>query len=158
MSRRAYFSIGFGVIVVVAGMIFAGTNKVGPVSWSLWGPINEDAGLALKGYDPVLYQTEGTAQPGSADVSLEWSGVEWHFTTAENRLLFEAAPETYAPQYGGFCATAVAKGLTADIDAQVWNVTAGRLYTFNNQDAKESWIAELGEGVIARGDENWGMR
>ena len=157
MSRRA-LSIGFGAIVVAAGVVFATVNKVSPVSWELWGPINEDGGLALKGYDPVAYHTEGVAVLGSEQISLEWTQVEWHFSTEENRRLFEADSESYAPRYGGFCATAVAKGLTADIDAEVWHVADGKLYAFNNPGAKDSWLAELGQGVVQRGDENWENR
>ncbi len=158
MSRYTRIGLGFGVIVVAAGLLFAATNKVAPVSWGLWGPINEENGLAGKGYDPVAYRTEGSARPGSADISLNWSGVNWRFTSEENKDLFASAPETYAPQYGGFCATAVANGLTADIDPEIWHVEAGKLYTFNNQGAKASWLAELGEDVVFRGDENWEFR
>ena len=158
MSSRTRLSIGLCVIVVAAGLIFAAANKVAPLSWELWGPINQDDGLALKGYDAVIYHTKGEAKPGSAAISTAWDGVEWGFATTENKTLFESSPAAYAPQYGGFCATAVADDLTADIDPEIWHRTEGRLYLFNNQDAKDSWVAELGQGVINRGDHNWENR
>ena len=158
MSKYARFSIGAAVAVIAAGTFFATTNKIGPVSWNLWGPINEEAGVALKGYDPVVYLTEGAARRGSAENSLRWADVEWRFSSSENMDLFASGPETYAPQYGGFCATAVASGFTADIDPEVWQVEAGKLYNFNNQGAKDSWVAELGQDLILRGNENWEFR
>ena len=158
MSSRTRLSLGLGAIVVAIGLIFAAANKVAPLSWDFWGPINQDDGLALKGYDPVVYHTEGKAKPGSPAISVVWNGVKWRFATEATKTLFESDPATYAPQYGGFCATAVADDLTADVDPAIWHQTEGRLYVFNNQHAKDSWIAELGQGVISRGDHNWNER
>ena len=44
------------------------------------------------------------------------ASAKWRFASAEHRDLFEADPEKYAPQYGGYCAWAVANNYTASID------------------------------------------
>ena len=59
-------------------------------------------GVAIKGYDTVAYHTEGRAVKGHSKYSHEWNDAKWHFTSAENRDLFAADPERFAPQYGGY--------------------------------------------------------
>ncbi|MBT8355159.1 MAG: hypothetical protein KJO60_11590, partial [Desulfofustis sp.] len=69
-------------------------------------------GLAIKGYDAVAFFKDSTPVEGSKEYELTWKEVKWRFASAENRDLFEADPENYAPQYGGYCAWAVAQGST----------------------------------------------
>jgi YHS domain-containing protein len=59
-------------------------------------------GVAIKGYDTVAYHTEGRAIKGQPKYSHEWNDAKWYFASAENRDLFAADPERYAPQYGGY--------------------------------------------------------
>jgi YHS domain-containing protein len=59
-------------------------------------------GTAIKGYDTVAYHTEGRAVKGKSRYSYKWNDAKWHFANAENRDLFAANPERYAPQYGGY--------------------------------------------------------
>jgi YHS domain-containing protein len=59
-------------------------------------------GIAIKGYDSVAYHTEGRAVKGNKNFSYKWNDAEWYFASAENRDLFAANPERYAPQYGGY--------------------------------------------------------
>ena len=59
-------------------------------------------GTVIKGYDTVAYHTEGHAVKGKSKYSHEWNDAKWHFVSVENRDLFAANPEKYAPQYGGY--------------------------------------------------------
>ncbi len=59
-------------------------------------------GVAIKGYDTVAYFTEGRAVKGKSKFSHTWNDAKWYFSSAENRDLFVANPEHYAPQYGGY--------------------------------------------------------
>jgi YHS domain-containing protein len=63
---------------------------------------NQTFGIAIHGYDTVAYHTENRAVRGKSEFSYEWNDAEWHFASAENRDLFAADPDRYAPQYGGF--------------------------------------------------------
>ena len=67
-------------------------------------------GPALQGFDPVAYFTEGAPKEGSARYTHEWNGAIWRFVSAENRDRFQAEPERFAPQYGGYCAFAMSGG------------------------------------------------
>ena len=92
-------------------------------------PVNLDAqGVALHGYDAVAYFTQGQAVPGSAQFEHRWNGGRWRFSTAAHRDAFAKAPDQYAPQFGGYCAWAVSRNYTADIDPIAFAVVDGKLY------------------------------
>jgi len=59
-------------------------------------------GVAIKGYDAVAYHTEDQALKGNKSFSYVWNDAKWYFANSENRDLFAADPERYAPQYGGY--------------------------------------------------------
>ena len=65
--------------------------------------------IAIRGYDTVAYFTEALSVAGSADHAVQWQGATWQFASADNRALFEADPEKYAPQFGGYCAYGIAR-------------------------------------------------
>jgi YHS domain-containing protein len=66
-------------------------------------PINTNwRGLAVKGYDVVAYFTLGKPTEGDSAFSTEWQAATWRFANARHLEAFKAAPEKYAPQYGGY--------------------------------------------------------
>jgi YHS domain-containing protein len=113
--------------------------------------------LALQGYDPVTYFTLNKAVLGSAAFKTEYAGVTYHFSSAETLSTFNATPTKYLPTYGGWCATAMAKGEKVEIDPKNFKVTNGRLFLFFNAwygDAKKTWVKdESGQEKLA--DKNW---
>lgn len=118
-------------------------------------PVNTTfTGVAIKGYDPVAYFTEGKPVKGSSDFKHEWNGAEWRFASAANRDLFKEDPVKYAPQFGGYCAWAVSRGYTAGIDPDAWKIVDGRLYLNYNAKVQAQW-AENVSGNIAKAEENW---
>ncbi|MEL7086755.1 MAG: YHS domain-containing (seleno)protein, partial [Cyanobacteria bacterium J06597_1] len=64
--------------------------------------IYAEGGIAVDGTDVVGYFTQSAPVAGSADITHDYMGATWRFSTAENRDLFAADPEKYAPQYGGY--------------------------------------------------------
>jgi hypothetical protein len=118
------------------------------------GSINAEGGVAIHGFDPVAYFTEGKPTGGDPRFTTQWQGAEWRFASAENRELFLADPERYAPQYGGYCAWAVSRGNLADIDPDQWLIQDDRLYLnfsgFTNLRFKTRLKAN-----IQAADQNW---
>lgn len=112
------------------------------------------ADLAVAGYDAVAYQTQSRAVPGTGQFRISWKGAEWRFASQQNRDLFAATPERYAPQYGGWCAFAVAAGAKAPSDPLLFDVVGGRLYLNQTQSTQASWRRDQA-GMIQRGDQNW---
>lgn len=111
-------------------------------------------GLALDGYDAVAYFTVGKPVKGSADWAHEHGGATWRFSSSEHRDLFVADPERYAPQFGGYCAWAVANGYTADIDPEAFAVVDGKLFLNYNRSIQKKWEADRA-ALIGKANENW---
>ncbi|MCB2053365.1 MAG: YHS domain-containing protein [Geminicoccaceae bacterium] len=111
--------------------------------------------LAIRGYDPVAYFEEGAPVPGDEAFTTEWQGATWRFASAANRDAFEADPERYAPQYGGYCAWAVAaKGELYSTQPQNWTIVDDKLYLNYNDDVQATWEKDI-PGYIAEGDRRW---
>lgn len=110
--------------------------------------------LALGGYDAVAYFKQGQPIRGAAEFSYEYKGATWRFATTENRAAFIADPDAYAPQYGGYCAWAAARGYTAPGNPKNWKVVDGRLYLNYNDSVQREWEKDI-PGFIASADKNW---
>lgn len=111
-------------------------------------------GVAINGYDPVAYFTENKPVAGKADITYSWKGATWRFATAQNRDAFKASPERYAPQYGGYCAYAVAKGSTAKTEPEAWSIVADKLYLNYSKGVQRTWEKDT-PGYIKAADKNW---
>lgn len=83
---------------------------------------------AIYGYDTVAYWTDEKAVKGTDDHVHTWRGAQWHFATSENKALFTANPEKYAPQYGGYCAFGMANDKLVSIDEDAFQIYNGKLY------------------------------
>lgn len=112
------------------------------------------APLALHGYDPVAYHTEGAAMPGSAAHTATHDGAAYRFVSAANRALFEQAPDRYLPRYGGFCAYGVAVGAKFDGDPRVFAIVDGALYLNLNPEIKATWEEDVA-GNIRKAESSW---
>ena len=109
---------------------------------------------ALKGYDTVSYFTEGKPVKGSKNFTTSWKGAQWQFSSQENLDLFKANPEKYAPQYGGYCAWAVANDALAKGDPEHWTITDGKLYLNYDKKIHSQWVPRKAE-LIEVGNEKF---
>ena len=109
---------------------------------------------AIKGYDPVAYFTEGKPVKGSDQYTFEWMGATYKFANAENRALFEADADKYAPQYGGYCAYAVSQGYTASTVPEAFSIVEGKLYLNYSLLVREQWSRNILDRIAA-GNKNW---
>ena len=111
-------------------------------------------GLALKGYDAVAYVIDGRPAAGRAEFEHRWNGALWRFVSAANRDRFVQSPDRYAPQFGGYCAYAVSRGYTADIDPAAWKIVDGKLYLNYSRRVQTLWERDL-HANIAKAAANW---
>lgn len=101
-----------------------------PFAASAAGP--QDIALAIKGYDPVAYFTDGRPVNGLPEFEYEWDDHVYRFASAEHRKMFMANPVQYAPQFGNFCAMALAKGEVVVANPENWLISDGKLYVFGS--------------------------
>lgn len=147
VSRRR-----FGGLMMAGGIAAIGFLAAGPAL--AIDPVFAKRGLAIRGYDPVAYFTESKPVKGKAEFTHEHEGAVWRFASAANRDAFAAEPERFAPQYGGYCAWAVAQGYTASIDPDAWRIESGKLYLNYSKSVQRRWERDI-PGNIAKGDTNW---
>jgi len=105
------------------------------------------AGLAISGFDPVAYFTESKPVQGMAEYSLEHDGAMWQFASMENLDKFKADPESFAPQYGGYCAYAIGKGKTKSIDPAAWKIIDNKLYLNHTMAVQKKWLKDTDMGI-----------
>jgi YHS domain-containing protein len=113
-------------------------------------------GLALRGYDPVAYFTEGKPVIGKATYTATYNGATYQFASEAHLQAFKANPAQYVPQYGGFCAFGVAVGAKFDGDPELWRIEEGKLYLNLNPDIQEQWEKNIPDH-ITKADTNWPM-
>ena len=112
--------------------------------------------MAILGYDPVAYFTEGRATKGSPEITKKWLGATWYFVSVEHRDAFASEPVRYAPQYGGFCTGGMAaKEASANIDPEAWRIVDGKLFLFSGKEGLEEDFDADPAAVIAKADAEW---
>ncbi|MEP0986531.1 YHS domain-containing (seleno)protein [Ekhidna sp.] len=118
----------------------------------------DDSKIALGGYSPVSYLDLQLAQRGSKEYVSEVDGVKYFFTSADQKKSFDANPEKYQPQYGGWCATGIAIGAKFRVDPNKFVVKDGKYYLFLNSievDAKQVWNEKGHNIMVKNANENW---
>ena len=144
MKRRQFIVASVaGTAALAASPAFAGKDPV----FTSWG-------VAIRGTDPVAYFTENRPVEGRKKYSHIHEGAEFRFATAQNRDLFIAHPEKYAPQFGGYCAWAVSLGYTASTVPEAFSIVDGKLYLNYSLRVRDQWTADQ-DNRIALGHQNW---
>lgn len=144
-SRRSFLKVSLAapLVAVTATSAFAAEP-----------PIYSGGGFAINGYDPVAYFTQSEPVKGDDAFTTEWMGAMWKFASAENMAMFEANPEGYAPQYGGYCSYAVSRGYTASTSPNAWTIYEGKLYLNFNRVVRGLWSRDIPGNIVAA-DANW---
>jgi YHS domain-containing protein len=145
-----------GWIIVAAATLtllwaaMAAAEERTPVNTGYFGNV------AILGYDPVAYFTDGHAVQGSPEINQKWLGATWYFASTKHRDAFAAAPMSYAPQYGGFCAGSMSVGLITDnIDPNSWRIIDGKLYLFGGTGGMEKDFDPAAAKIIADAEAHW---
>jgi len=129
-------------------------NPSGPMRPVNAVAVESESHLMLKGADVVAYFTQGRYTPGVPAHRSRYRGVDFRFATAEHKALFDASPQRYLPQYGGYCANGLVYAIPWGGDADTWKIVDGRLFIFGGQASKDAF--ELNEKAnIALADQYW---
>ena len=135
--------------------VYADINALSPEVRTKEYSLSEGA-LALGGYDPVAYFEGGPAK-GSSEITETYKGVVYHFASVDNHEKFKENPTKYEPQYGGWCAWAMADGQRTKANPKSYKLVDGKLYVFYDRffiDTREKWNDYIAEYVDASGNIN----
>lgn len=109
--------------------------------------------IAVDGFDVVSFHA-GKPVRGRTEFATQYKNATWRFDTQANLDLFLMNPDAFTPQYGGYCAWAVAKDKLAPGKAEHWHVEDGKLYLNYSIRVKKRWDA-LRDEFIDQANENW---
>lgn len=139
-------------VFCLAGLGFAASAAVPALADAIYTGFFSNE--AISGYDAVAYFTEGGPVEGSDEFSMEYKGAVWKFASQEHLDQFRAEPEAYAPQYGGYCAWAMAEGDTASTEPELWKIHDGKLYLNYSRRINARWKEKMLE-YIEQADRHW---
>jgi hypothetical protein len=110
--------------------------------------------VALSGYDPVAYFTDGHPEKGSAEYTAAFDDATYWFISPEHRALFVGDPDHYAPQFSGYCAINISHGAKMEADPEAWAIADGRLYVFSMKQGVPMFQQQTAE-IISKATQNW---
>ena len=111
--------------------------------------------VALSGYDPVSYFTEGHPEKGSAEYTASYDDAIYWFKSPEHRAIFAADPDHYKPRFRGYRTGNLSRnGDEHEADPANWAIADGKLYVFGSQRSLTRFQQETAN-VIEKATENW---
>jgi YHS domain-containing protein len=110
--------------------------------------------LMLFGADVVAYFTQNAYVQGKPEFSSTYQEVDFHFSSAEHKALFDAEPTKYIPQYGGYCANGIMFGIPWGGNAGDFRVVNDKLYIFGGAVSQAAFELEIDKN-IALADDYW---
>jgi YHS domain-containing protein len=129
-------------LLVVMGLVAAASAQAPPTTSGGSGSalLNLDNTVALHGYDPMGYFLRNRAVRGNKRILERIGGATYFFASRRSRYEFLRDAPSYQPQFGGYCATSMARGRVEDIDPHLFVVFEGKLYLFNNPGAQAMFL------------------
>jgi YHS domain-containing protein len=119
-------------------------------------------GVILNGFDPVSYFKSNQAEKGNAKFQTKQGDAVYWFVSEANKQAFLKEPSKYEPQYGGWCAYAVADSKSkVDIDPKSFIIQDGKLLVFYNGlwgNTRDKWLHDKKKDpkmYLKEADANW---
>ena len=113
-----------------------------------------NTGLAIYGYDPVAYFTDGEPKLGRSDLEVRYAGAAWRFHNEGNKEAFIKDPKVYMPQYGGHDPVGITINLARAGHPDFWAIHNDRLFLFYSEDAQKQFDADP-DHMAMQADVNW---
>ena len=142
------------LIVAAASILISGPAFAADEYNTSTGITGAGVPLGIHGVDAVALTSLGAVAEGTAVHTVVVDGVAYYFASAESAKMFKANPNKFLPQYGGFCAYAVAFGKKFDGDPQFADIVDGKLYLFVNAEKFAAYKADA-VNVLRNAEKNW---
>ncbi|MEO9650817.1 MAG: YHS domain-containing (seleno)protein [Roseobacter sp.] len=149
--RFPNFVISTAAALTLATSAFAGDQYVDPT------------GYAVSGYDVVAYfdldqvpvgQKQPAGVPGNKDITAEYNGAKFAFSSEANKKRFVADPAAYVPQYDGHCAYGVSRGGKVPANPNLWRIVDDKLYLNITKNVVGFWEEDI-SGNLTLAENNW---
>jgi hypothetical protein len=130
-------------------LLLAGISQPGGAATTEVIVSDYHSGLAISGFDPVAYFTDGAAMVGREDLEVRYGGVTWRFRNVGNRAAFEEHPDIYMPQFGGYDPISVGRGASAPGHPELWLITDEKLFLFYSEAARNAFAQHPARAIDA---------
>ncbi len=156
LGRQRPYLWAFLAGLGVCGLLSLGTPQGSRVLAATTEMIVADpnSGLAIYGFDPVAYFTDGKARIGKDDLEVRRAGAAWRFANEGNQAAFAKDPDVYMPQFGGYDPVAVSEGIARPGHPELFTVHNQRLFLFYSAEAKQTFEAAP-EDSARKAEANW---
>jgi len=115
-------------------------------------------GFAAEGYDVVAY-FDNEAIKGDKKIVYKYKDAIYSFSSSKNLETFKNNSEMYVPQYGGYCAYAVAvTNEKVSVNPKSFQILEDKLYLFYNNwgvNTLEKWKEQGSIKLQKQADINW---
>ena len=112
------------------------------------------SGLAIQGYDPVAFFTDGKPVKGKPELGLRRDGALYYFVSKEHRDMFKADPVKYEPAFGGYCAYGVSRNKLVEVDVDAFQIVDGRLLMQYSKGVRDDFNKDT-KGNLTKAEANW---
>ena len=145
-----------GIALLSAAAVWVAPAPGGPsaATSAVWVVVDPNSGLAISGFDPVAYFTDGAPQQGKGELEQAFAGTVWRFRSEGNRAAFIADPEVYMPRFGGYDPVGLARGVAVAGNPRLWLISEQRLYLFYTAETQQEFVNDR-DRVIATADSEW---
>jgi hypothetical protein len=116
--------------------------------------VDRHTGLAINGFDPVAYFTDGAALPGRGAFEYSFAGAVWRFRNEGNRAAFAASPDIYMVRFGGYDPVDIARGSGVPGDPRLWLIMENQLFLFRTPEARAAFSGDP-DGTVAAAEAQW---
>ena len=110
--------------------------------------------IGARGYDLTTFFTSEKPAHGTGHHVTTYEGVDYLFTSDENKKTFEANPQKYLPAFGGYCAYGASIGKKFVADPDVYDIVDNKLYFNLDTKIRAIWAKDVG-GNISKAETNW---
>ncbi len=158
-TATAWRRLALGLLASLA-LLLAGCaalraqNPDSPLAPVRASAIGDQPHVMLDGHDVVAYFTQGRHAKGLPQFSSQHQGVTFHFASAAHKALFDANPQPYLPQFGGFCANGIVYAIPWGGDADTWAILGGKLYIFGGAGSRDAFLLDV-PGNLALAHQHW---
>jgi YHS domain-containing protein len=111
-------------------------------------------GVAIQGYDPVAFFTDGKPVKGKPELGYHYKGATYYFATKEHRDAFKSDPSKYEPEFGGYCAYGVSRSKLVQIDVDAFQIVDGKLLLQYSKGVRDDFNKDK-QGNLAKANANW---
>jgi hypothetical protein len=150
-KRKQRAALARSVTIAVALSLFAAAARA---SLTARVVVDWHTGLAIDGYDPVAFFTDGASLPGTSAFELNYAGAVWRFRNIGNRAAFAERPDIYMPRYGGYDPVGVARAVAVAGKPNIWIIVGQSLFLFYDPADREKFTGDPVH-VVATADRKW---